>query len=395
MKPGSAAVAAAVTASVAVATLAGALTASRSGAAGPPPSQIAHPSPVLANVRVDYEATLVGPSGAPATLRPLQQAVIAQALADYNYLAYQAQSDLGGFVPAQVGHFALSSGGRAIIGNTKHPAQIPHFAQAGGGQINSFAPSGTTTTPTTPPDNGKQPLPGVGVPPPTPTPGTTTTAVPPPNQGFGGTPTPTTTTTTAPATTAPATTRTAPTTTRKTTTTPTTTTATTSTSTTATTTTPTTTTTTTPTTTSPPHTTTSHTTTTTPTLASCGTAGLTITSDHSTCRIYATNMAPGGAASEVMTIRNDAGVAITVSLRAAGTQTTLWNDLELGVWQVGTAPPDPLPPLLWWTTQDNDLVTLQPGQSIRYEVELYLPSTAGNSDQDKSAVIDFIWKARA
>lgn len=354
-------------------------------AAGAPPSASGpqHPNPAISNARVDYTAPLRGPNGNPTTLLPLQKAVINQALADHDYLAYQTRDDLGGFLPAPIGHLALSSGGRSIVGVHSTP-QIPHYANAGDGRINSFAFVGTPPPSTSPPDNGQQPVPGVGVPPSNPPAGGST--VPPPNQGFGGTPTTTTTTETTPKPPDGTTTPTPPP--------PTSTTATTTTETTVTTTTPAATTTAKP----PPVTTTTTTTTGGASGgASCGTTGLTITSDHSSCRIYATNMTPGGSASEVMTIRNDTSQAFTVSLQAAGTRNAFWNDLQLGVWQDGTAAPNPLPPLLQWTTQANDLGSgpLQPGQTIRYKIELYLPTTAGNADQNKTAVIDLIWRATA
>ena len=106
-------------------------------------------------------------------------------------------------------------------------------------------------------------------------------------------------------------------------------------------------------------------------------------------------MAPGDSASEVMTVRNDSGQAFTLSLRADGTTNPLWNELQLGVWEQGTPAPIPFPALLWWTAQDNTLTTLQPGESIHYEIELFLPATAGNSVQDLTATIDLIWKAQA
>ena len=105
-------------------------------------------------------------------------------------------------------------------------------------------------------------------------------------------------------------------------------------------------------------------------------------------------MAPGGSVSEVMTIRNDSGEPFTLSLSATGSVNQLWDDLELGVWEEGTAEPTPFPALLWWTTQDNTLATLQAGESIRYELELYLPPTGSNADQGRVASIDLVWKAR-
>jgi hypothetical protein len=105
-------------------------------------------------------------------------------------------------------------------------------------------------------------------------------------------------------------------------------------------------------------------------------------------------MAPGGTVSEVMTVRNDTAAPFTLSLRANGTPNQLWTDLELGVWEAGTGAPVPLPALQLWTLQDNTLATLQPGQSIRYEIELALPATASNVDQGLTASIDLIWKAQ-
>jgi len=73
----------------------------------------------------------------------------------------------------------------------------------------------------------------------------------------------------------------------------------------------------------------------------------------------------------------------------------LWNDLRFGVWQTGTAAPSPLPPLLFWRGQDNDLTTLAPGQSATYQLELYLPTSASNTDQGLRATIDLVWHAQA
>jgi hypothetical protein len=104
-------------------------------------------------------------------------------------------------------------------------------------------------------------------------------------------------------------------------------------------------------------------------------------------------MAPGDAASEVMTITNTSSSTYTLALKAAGTQNHLWQDLRMGVWEDGTSPPPSLPPLLDWTTQYNDLTTLAPGQSVTYRIELFLPTSAGNEDQNLAAVISFRWRA--
>jgi hypothetical protein len=350
-------------------------------AAVPP---IARPNPALTGLHLDYVAPIPGPAGTAAILAPLQHAVIAQAVADQQYLAYRSKDDLGGFNPAPTGQHAAFSGGHNLVGQAVGTSQIPQLAQAANGTVNSFAAVGA---PTTPPDQGQQPVPGLGVPPAI-TPPSNNNVVPPPNQGFGGTPPPnpppTTTTTPEPTTT---TTTTTPTTTRPTPTTPTTTTPTVPTTTTVTTTT-------TPEPSPPPPVTTTASPPPPFAGASCGTAGLTITSDHTTCRIHAVNMAPGGAASEVMTIRNDSGAPFTLALKAEGTVNALWNALDLGVWESGTTPPTPLPALIWWTNQFNTLATLQPGETVAYEIELFLPATAGNALQGAAATIDLVWRAQ-
>ena len=349
-------------------------------AATPP---VARPNPALVEIHLDYVNGLTGPSGAPTLLAHLQPAVAAQAVADQQYLAFRTADDLGGFRPATVGRLAGSSGGHNVVGRASRRSEIPLLSQAAGGSVASFAPSGAG--PFTPPETGAQPVQGLGAPPAI-TPPTNSNTVPPPNQGFGGqqptttttTSTATTTTTAAPPTTTTTTTKPQPpptTTTTKTTTTTTTTTATTTTTTAA----------------PPPQ---PPVTPAAPAGASCGTAGLTITSDHTTCQLHAVNMAPGGSVSEVMTIRNDSGEPFTLSLSATGSVNQLWDDLELGVWEEGTAEPTPFPALLWWTTQDNTLATLQAGESIRYELELYLPPTGSNADQGRVASIDLVWKAR-
>jgi hypothetical protein len=348
--------------------------------AAPP---IARPNPALVSEHVDYVSPLEGADGGVAVLTPLDPSVTASAIADQAYLKYQLTSDLGGFRPAPLGGSPLGGGGHAVVGQGANQSQIPQFAQAATGAVKSFSFLGT---PTTPPDNGRAPVHGLGPPPPV-VPPTNTNTVPPPNQGFGGNPPPPTgTTTTGGTTTGPGTTTSPK---------------------------PPTTTTTSP----PPPTTTTTTTTTPPTTTTptttggpgggtpppppppppptCGTVGLSIVSDLANCRIYAINMAPGDSTFEHVTIRNDADEPFTLSLEAGGTQNHLWNDLQMGVWQQATAAPSPLPPLLWWTTQEDDLATLAPGQSITFVIELSLASTAGNDDQGMAAVIDFTWHARA
>jgi hypothetical protein len=104
-------------------------------------------------------------------------------------------------------------------------------------------------------------------------------------------------------------------------------------------------------------------------------------------------MAPGDATTERLTITNTTDSAYTLSLRATGTRNQLWNDLRMGVWEDGSPPPSPLPPLLDWTTQFNDLTTLRAGRSVTYLIQLYLPTSAGNADQSLAAIIDFVWRA--
>jgi len=105
-------------------------------------------------------------------------------------------------------------------------------------------------------------------------------------------------------------------------------------------------------------------------------------------------MGPGGQATETMRIENTTSSAFEVAVRIAGTPTRFWNDLRLAVWPVGTAAPSPLPPLLWWTGQWNQLGTLEPGRAVTYEVQLYLPTSAGNEDQQQTAVFDLVWHAQ-
>ena len=39
------------------------------------------------------------------------------------------------------------------------------------------------------------------------------------------------------------------------------------------------------------------------------------------------------------------------------------------------------------------LTTLNPGQTVKYGIELYLPTTAGNVDQGLTAAVTFEWQA--
>src|SRR5262249_31611008 len=127
----------------------------------------------------------------------------------------------------------------------------------------------------------------------------------------------------------------------------------------------------------------------------CGTAGLSIVSNLPDCRIYAINLAPGDATFERLTLTNTSDQAYDGFMKATGVQNRLWNDLQMGVWPGNTAAPSPLPTLLLWTTQYNKVTTLGVGESVTYNIELYLPPSAGNSDQGLTAVIDFNWRATA
>jgi hypothetical protein len=106
-------------------------------------------------------------------------------------------------------------------------------------------------------------------------------------------------------------------------------------------------------------------------------------------------MAPGDSTVEHVTVRNESGEPFTLSLKASGTPNHLWDDLQMGVWEQSTPAPSPLPALLLWTTQENQLATLAPDESITFVVELALPASAGNDDQGYAAVIDFLWHAQA
>lgn len=95
-----------------------------------------------------------------------------------------------------------------------------------------------------------------------------------------------------------------------------------------------------------------------------------------------------------MTIENTSASTYTLALQALGPNNNhLWQDLRMAVYQQGTPPPAPFPPLQYWLAQFNDLVTLNPGDSITYMIALYLPTTAGNADQNTSATIGFDWRA--
>jgi hypothetical protein len=363
------------------------------------------PNPAASNLRPDYVNPLPAAGGGVAALAPLTEGVVAASVADIERLRYSLSDDLGGFIPAPLGSLALSSGGRNVVGSSAGAAQIPLFQHHAGGTVNAFTFTGGPVTNT--PDNGKQRVPGIGVPPPVP-PATSSNNVPPANQGFGGgggggggstsgsgtkpgagakgvgtggTHGGTISTgggTTAATTTKPTTTKPKP---------PTTTTS--ATTTTIVTTGPT-----------VPPTTTAPTTTTTGAGGGggggggggdCGGEGISITSDHATCLLHLVNAKPGAEVHEVLTIENTSDSAYTLKLRVEGSHNQLWNDLRMGVWEQGSPPPNPLPPLLFWTTQFNALTVLEPGDKVSYVIQLQLPAASGNQDMNLAAIIDFHW----
>jgi hypothetical protein len=337
---------------------------------------VQRPNPALSGFQLDYESPLPAPGGGVASLRPLDPHATAASVHDLRFLAYRDVDDLGGFVPAPVGGRALVGLGRTLVGRFGR-AQIPLMRVQAGGAVASFGLTGQPPAGGKP-DNGRQPVPGIGVPVPAPQP--SGERLPPPaNQGFGGRPGNGGGNGGGGTTTAPTTTETTTTTAATTTTT------------------------------APPASTTGDTGTTPgggggggrggggggggggP--GNCGTTGLKITSDLAGCRIVAVDMRPGDATTERLSVTNESGGPFTLALQATGTQNHLWQDLRMAVYHDGDPPPSPLPPLVYWTTQYNDLDVLAPGETVTYVVELYLPTSAGNVDQGLAAVIDFDWQA--
>ena len=97
-----------------------------------------------------------------------------------------------------------------------------------------------------------------------------------------------------------------------------------------------------------------------------------------------------------MTIKNTTGTPYTLSVEAGGSNGNhLWQDLQMEVYDAtGGAPPFPWPLLTTWLGAFHALTILNAGQSVQYVVAVYLPMTAGNADQGKSAVISFTWQAQ-
>ena len=335
--------------------------------AAPP---IARPNPALVGIRLDYTDPLSTPRGTTATLPPLGRGAIAASMGDLAALGYHSAADLGGFrvtVPAR-GHYLFPVPPQA--------SQLPLLETDAGGSLLVYGRATANPSPT-PPDNGKGPVPGLGVVPPPPNPDG---SVPSANQGFGGPPT-----NGGGASTGATTTSTTTTTRRRP---------------------------------PPPTTTTTTTTPATTTIATvttsigtttsgggggggggggtgqCGVPGLSITSSNASCTITIGTAAPGDSVTELMTVTNTSTTTYTLALQALGPNNNhLWQDLEMAVYQQGTPPPAPFPPLLYWLAQFNNLAVMNPGDSITYVVTLFLPTTAGNADQGKSATITFDWLA--
>jgi len=128
--------------------------------------------------------------------------------------------------------------------------------------------------------------------------------------------------------------------------------------------------------------------------AACGVPGIAITRDHPGCVLTIAGARPGDSVSETMTVQNTSGSSYTLSLEAVGPNDNhLWQDLQMAVYEQGTPPPAPFPPLLYWLAGFNDLTTLAADQTVNYVIVLYLPVTAGNADQGESAVVGFRWQA--
>jgi hypothetical protein len=333
---------------------------------------VARPNPALVGIRLDYVNPLHAPDGSTASLEPLSQAVITAATDDLPHFRFIG--DLGGFRPAPVGRTTVVGWGRTLLPLGRYESELPLYRVTAGG-ISTFMPGGASTPPPGPPDNGLQQIPGMRVPPPVPPP-TQANTTPPANQGFGGVggppggPTGTVgggTTTQHPQPPPATTTR--------------------------------------PTTTAPDAVTTAIATTATATdggggggglggAGACGVPGISITSDQPGCVLTVARARPGDSVSEVMTVRNTSGSSYTLSLEAVGPNDNhLWQDLQMAVYELGTPPPAPFPPLLYWLAGFNDLTMLADGQSVTYVIVLYLPLTAGNADMGESAVVGFRWRA--
>ena len=109
-----------------------ALVATSNAFAAPP---IARPNPAVVNFQVDYVSELHAADGSVASLPGLDPSVIAQAVADQQFLAYLRRDDLGGFVPAPLGQRAASSGGRNVVGAGAGRSELPQLEEAASGTV--------------------------------------------------------------------------------------------------------------------------------------------------------------------------------------------------------------------------------------------------------------------
>ncbi|MGH8979660.1 MAG: hypothetical protein ACRDWE_01375 [Acidimicrobiales bacterium] len=326
---------------------------------------VARPTRRLVTVTVDYSAPLEL-SGGAVTVPPLEHAVVAAAFEDFYYLKYLRTNDLGGFAPAPVGRFVSTTTGRSVTRAPKR-AQIPLLTKVGrrvtifgygpGTEVPSTSapvppktvpPTAHTTpkTPVRPPPRSKQTTPRtafrtppVTLPPPAPLP---TTSLPTsPSTTTTSTPTSTTTTSTSSTTT-----------------------------------------------TSPVHPSTPPSTTTPPTHY----VELTETHGHFPV-LDVTNMEPGQSKSEGLTLENIGTEPFELALKSEGTTSnTLSSALRLSVKAASSGRVYYDGPLSGSAT-GTEIAQLTAGATIRLDVTLYLPSSAGNDVQDQTAKVDLYWNA--
>jgi len=330
---------------VALATLVGIAAASAAAGGSPPPAP-GRPDPLLTNLSLDYAKPLPAAGGGTATLSPLEPAAVDAAVRDSDFLRYRSQDDWGGFETPPLGGLALTAGGLVLSGSRQRSA-LELFAALAGGNVDSYVRVLGGPPPLPQPKPKPRPTPSTSPrtpQPPLPSP----SPVPCANSGFGGTACGT-----------------------------------------------------------------SHV---QPSKAKqhhvrkhrhkrkrkhlrvrgrCGKRGISIASDLPHCRITVLNGAPGYGTLEHLRIKNTTKRRFRLSFKAKGTQTPLWGFLELGVWRTGKVSPTPLPPLGFWTHRFTRLVTVKPGRTVRYTIELYLPASAGNAAQHQSASITFVWRAVA
>lgn len=329
---------------------------------------VQRPTPELVPIVLDYTPPLTF-DGTTVFVPPLEHAIIPAALEDFDHLRYILRTDLGGFMPAPVGHYLSATTGRAVTAASKQ-AQVPLLTQVGK-QVTIFgyhpgttvpsttAPPGRTTvpptrrttptTPVTPPPRTKHTTPGTGFL----TPPVTTHHGPPPTTAPPTTAPPTTPPTTAPPVSTTTTTVPPPTTT-----------------------------------TAPPHQGPPSTT------SPAQYIELTETDGHFPV-IDVTNMEPGGSATETLTLENIGTQPFALSMKSAGTTSnTLSTALRLMVTGSGPAAGDVYydGPLSGSGT-GVQITHLAPGATVLLQVSLVLPASAGNEVQRETAKVDLYWDA--